>query len=167
MSIPFTTRAWCLGLAGLILLVVGTYVTLQSYAANGRIAFEAMIVAPLPAGTTKAWTAYIDRRIAATLRRGDTTVAVRADIDGFLGYTSELAFGTPFKVSCTREFGGIVSFGTGGDTLKASIFGPTIVEPPAERPPPLGVDPRSDAALELQQQLCTRIDTRIRSAMAR
>lgn len=163
----FRLRSWCLGVAVLAVTLAGAYYAVARERAKGRSALATLNAAPLPAGTQLAWQTYVDRRLAATLRRGAAGISVRADIDGFVGNTTDIPFGSSFDVACPRMFGGIVHFRTGAETVTASIFGPTVVEPPAERPPPLGVSPRSVAALGLQQELCHQIAVSIQASLAR
>ena len=163
----FGLRKWFAGIALAGIAVLGTYYAVGYERSRGRQALAAINNAALPAGTEQAWHAYIDRRLAATLHRKGSALNVRADIDGFLGNSTDVPLATPFAVDCTRGFGAIVRFENGGDALTASIFGPTVVEPPAEHPPALGVSPGSIAASDLKTALCTRIAAGVRDMMAR
>jgi hypothetical protein len=114
--------------------------------------------------TQAEWRAYVDRRLAATMHRGNAGLTVRADIDGFIGNTTDIPFGTAFDVSCPRLFGGVVHFGVDGGRVTSSIFGATVVEP-AEPPPSIGVSLMSSAALKLQKNLCRQISDAVQTAL--
>jgi hypothetical protein len=161
-------RGWapklCAGLSLLAVALTAAYLGIARERATTRA--EAAAVATLPVGAQAAWTAYVDRRLATTLRPINTGIAVLADIDGFLGTRIDIPYGVPFDVACPRLFGGIIHFKSKGETVTTSIFGSTV-EPPAERPPPLGVDPHSIAAVELQKELCAQIARNVHTALLR
>lgn len=158
---------WCVGIALTTAALLGGYCAVSLGRADERRAVAALAVTALPAGTENLWNAYVDRRLAVAVQRGPSVVAVLADIDGFLGNTNDIPFETPFEVACTRNFGAVISFGSGGATVLTSIFGPTMVSPPAEQAPTLDINPRSVAALGLQKRLCDRVTMGVRTALAR
>jgi hypothetical protein len=141
------------------------YASIGGWSAS-REAVAAAAPADLSLETRAEWRAYVDRRLAATMRRGDAGLTVRADIDGFIGNTTDIPFGTTFGVSCPRLFGGVVHFDVDGGRVTSSIFGATVVEP-AEPPPSIGVSLGSPAALKLQRSLCRQISDAVHAAIDR
>jgi len=160
-------RSLGFAIAALAVGVAGAYGVVTYHRADQRHAVNALAVATLPVGTERAWDDYVDRRLAVAVHRGPLSAVVLADIDGFVGNTNDIPFGTPFQVSCTRNFGAVVSFGSGGTEVITSIFGPTTVTPPAEQAPRLNINAGSAAALGLQKRLCERVTTGVRTALAR
>ena len=117
-------------------------------------------LATLPGGAEDAWLAYVDRRVHASLQRQGTTLDVMSDFDIITGRTTIVSLGTPYQVDCDPISGGVVTFGKDAESepITVSIFGPLAnANPKVEKSPPLGIDPTSAAAHDLNGRLCHRI----------
>jgi hypothetical protein len=105
----------------------------------------------LASGIEEAWTAYVDRRIAAAIQVKAGAISVTDD-------SNEVSFvsrNTPYQVKCA-SMESSVEFGYGDNSVTAPIYG-WLVDRQAERPPPLGVIESSLAAASLSRTLCERI----------
>jgi hypothetical protein len=105
----------------------------------------------LSPGTEEAWTAYVDRRVAAAIQIKAGAILVTDD-------SNEARFvsrNTPYQVKCA-PMESLVEFGYGDNSVTVPIYG-WIVDREAESPPPLGVIESSVAAANLSRTLCERI----------
>ena len=123
----------------------------------------ALSVSVLPAGTEEAWSAYVDRRIAATMQREGRVIHVVGMLDRILSKTTIVSANSPYAISCD-PLGAGIQFGYGDDAIKVSVFG-VLAEISAEKAPALGVNPRSIAAVQLREHLCRRISARVQAIM--
>lgn len=125
----------------------------------------ALAVDVLPPGTEEAWLAYVDRRIAATIRRENDSIQVVGWLDQVLNQTTILSLNMPYKVSCSSLWGGTIAFGNGEDPTVVPIFGIQVHDDNAEAPPALGVNRRSIASEALHEKLCQRMSVRIQQLL--
>lgn len=123
----------------------------------------ARAVRVLPSGTEQAWLQYVDRRIAATLVRRENAIQVVAFGDNVRGNTTIVSINTPYQVQCDPISGGSVDFGYGDNPVTVPIFGLMVMDPSAEKAPPLGVNMTSIAATKLTEALCRRISDRVQA----
>jgi hypothetical protein len=143
--------------------------------ADQRRQAQAEAASVLPPGVEDTWKAYVDRRFAAAIqRRGDVVaVAVQGNGSGEEA-TTLVSRNTPYRIDCPRNFreGLSIDFGGADDAGLVLIYGHFVrgelIFPGrrhGEKPPPLGVDPRSVAATDLSRVLCERIAVKIQQVM--
>jgi hypothetical protein len=105
----------------------------------------------LAPGIEKAWTAYVDRRVAAAIQVKAGAISVTDDSNE----TRFVSRNTPYQVKCA-PMDSSVEFGSGDNSVTVPIYG-WLVDREAESPPPLGVIESSVAATSLSRMLCERI----------
>jgi hypothetical protein len=125
--------------------------------AERRAAEAAMGGRVLPPETARAWAAYVERRVAATIsRQEDGSIRIAGATGAAPGQIAVAPPGTPFEIECASQTGGIARFGEGAASITVPIFGASVTDPTAEKPPDLGLDPQSVAASGLSNGLCER-----------
>lgn len=156
-------------------LALLSYGLLQIRNAQDQKLALARAVSILPPGTEAAWVAYVDGRLAKTIRRrGDSVLVVQFE-DQLLGTNTVVSPTTPYKVSCDWAIGAVVWFGTKevewegkkmmllqDSSIMVQVAGALA---PPEEAPALGVDAESIAANHLSELLCERISARLREIM--
>jgi hypothetical protein len=105
----------------------------------------------LASGVEEAWTAYVDRRVAAAIQVKAGAISVTDDSNE----TRFVSRNTPYQVKCA-PMESSVEFGFGDNSVTVPIYG-WLVDREAESPPPLGVIESSVAAASLSRMLCERI----------
>jgi hypothetical protein len=122
----------------------------------------------LPPGVENVWLAYVDRRVAATIKRDGNVVDVVQMVDIVTGTSDIVSITTPFSISCDVYLGASVQFGYGDDAVTASVidpFGIKDVDSTVETQPHLGVSTSSIAAKHLSKDICQRIAVDVSSIM--
>jgi hypothetical protein len=105
----------------------------------------------LALGTEEAWTAYVDRRVAAAIQIKAGAILATDDSNE----ARFLSRNTPYQVKCA-PMESSVEFGYGDSSVTVPIYG-WLVEREAESRPALGVIESSVAAASLSRKLCERI----------
>ena len=105
----------------------------------------------LASGIEAAWTAYVDRRVAAAIQVKAGAISVTDDSNE----ARLVSRNTPYQVKCA-PMESWVEFGYGDNSVTVPIYG-WLVDRDAESPPPLGVIGSSIAAANLSKTLCEHI----------
>jgi len=159
MSKPVWVGAFVV--AGLVASLYGLHSCTVAREKERRDTAARAAVSELPPGVESAWLAYVDRRVAATIRRRRNTLEVTEFASAAIDRTTIISDNMPYRVDCDSIIGAEVRFGHGSEYATVPIYGRMVMDRSAEEPPPLGVSPASIAAKTLARTLCTRISQRV------
>ena len=134
-------------------------------------------VSIIPSGTEEAWQAFIDRRVAAVLRREGRLVKLDDDTHrNIMEQAIYVSLNVPYQISCTLKTA-TVQFGATGDNSQGMDDGVeffnvyldgdrTIRGHTAEKAPSIGIPPNSIAAATLRDHVCLHLANKVQAAFS-
>jgi len=136
---------------------------------------QAKQVSVIPPGTEEAWQAFIDRRVAAVLRREGRLVKLDDDSHRkLMEKASYVSNNAPYQITCDLTTAS-VQFGTDSDTnqgVNDSVEFYFNVKPEGttaapgyivDQPPPVGVPQESIAAATLRDHVCQYLANKVQA----